>query len=177
MKIRINLLPSDQRPPEWHYGRLLLLPVALVLLIIAAIYGYGEYRCWDLEQQLARTRSHYESLVPVEQQMTVAQTRQGAVKARENVMMKVGSNRNSWYATIAHLGSFMPRQVWLTEIAAAHKDVLQMKGNSVNYPELVTFLGRLEKDKKFIDPTLLKAEQNDKEMLTKFEISVKIGGQ
>ena len=68
MKIRINLLPSEQRPPRWHYGRLLLLPVVLMLLVIAGVYGYGEYRYWELEQQLDAVRSRYESLAASEQQ-------------------------------------------------------------------------------------------------------------
>ena len=177
MKSRINLLPLEQRPPKWHYGRLLLLPVVLVLLVIGALYAYGEYRYWDMEQQLAQVQKRYESLAGAEQQMTIAQTRQAAVKAREKILLQVSGSRNSWYGTMAHLGTFMPRRVWLTEIAAAHRDVLLMKGNATSYPELVTFLAQLEKDKAFLDPTLLKAEQNEKEVLTKFEISVKVGRQ
>jgi Tfp pilus assembly protein PilN len=177
MKVRINLLPPEQRPSEWNYGRLLMLPIVLVMIVIGAVYAYGEYRYWDLERQLTQTRSRYESLAAVEQQMKVAQTRQTAVQAREKVLLQVSATRNSWYGTIAHLGSFMPRKVWMTEIAAAHKDVVMMKGNAQSYPDLVEFLGKLEQDKKFADPTLLKAEQNDKELLAKFEISVKIGRQ
>ena len=39
MKIRINLLPPEQQPPKWRYGRLLLLPVVLMLLVIGALFG------------------------------------------------------------------------------------------------------------------------------------------
>ena len=38
MKIRINLLPPEQQPPKWRYGRLLLLPVVLMLT------GTADYR-------------------------------------------------------------------------------------------------------------------------------------
>lgn len=177
MKIRINLLPVEQRPPKWHYGRLFLLPVVVVALIIGALYGYSEYRCWETEQELALIRSHYLTLTAAEQQMKVAQTRQAAVSAREKILGQISGTRNSWHGTLAHLGSFMPRRVWLTEVSVAHKDVMQMKGNSLNYPDLVSFLQTLEKDGVFLDPTLLKAEQNDKDLLTKFEISVKVGRQ
>ena len=95
MKIRINLLPSEQRPPRWHYGRLLLLPVVLMLLVIAGVYGYGEYRYWELEQQLDAVRSRYESLAASEQQMRVAQTRQAAVQARDKILVQLSGGRNS----------------------------------------------------------------------------------
>ena len=38
MKIRINLLPPEQQPPKWRYGRLLLLPVVLMLLVMGSMY-------------------------------------------------------------------------------------------------------------------------------------------
>ena len=175
MRIRINLLPPEQRPPRWRYGRLLSLPVLLVLLIIAGIYGYREYRYWELEQQLAATRSRYEALAASEQQMRIAQTRQAAVQAREKILLELSGGRNSWHGAMVHLGGFMPRKVWLTEIGSAQKGVLQLKGNALTYPELMAFLAKLEQDKLFTESTLLKAEHDGKEAFTKFEITAKRG--
>ena len=177
MRIRSNLLPPEQRPPRWRYGRLLSLPVLLVLLIIAGIYGYREYRYWELEQQLAATRSRYEALAASEQQMRIAQTRQAAVQAREKILLELSGGRNSWHGAMVHLGGFMPRKVWLTEIGSAQKGVLQLKGNALTYPELMAFLAKLEQDKLFTESTLLKAEHDGKEAFTKFEITAKLGRQ
>lgn len=177
MKIRINLLPPEQRPPRWHYGRLLLLPVFIMLLVIAALFGYGEYRYWDLNQQYMETRSRYEALTGAEQQMRIAQTRLAAVQAREKILLQLSSNRYSWHGTMAHLGGFMPRRVWLTEMGSAQKGVLQMKGSAISYPDLVAFLAQMEQDKTFVEPTLLKAEQTERNPLTQFEISTKVRGR
>jgi type IV pilus assembly protein PilN len=177
MRIRINLLPPEQRPPRWRYGRLLSLPVLLVLLIIAGIYGYREYRYWDLEQQLEAARSRYEALAAAEQQMRIAQTRQAAVQAREKILLDLSAGRNSWHGAMVHLGGFMPRKVWLTEIGSAQKGVLQLKGNALTYPELMAFLAKLEQDKLFTESILLKAENDSKESFTKFEITAKLGRQ
>ena len=176
MKIRINLLPPDQQPPKWRYGRLLLLPVVLILLVIGALFGYGEYRYWSLEQELIQTRSRYESLASGEQQMRIAQTRLAAVQAREKILLQLNNGRYSWHGAMSHLGVFMPRRVWLTEIGSAQKGVVLLKGNALNYQELVTFLSKLEQDRFFVDPTLLKAEQNERGSLTQFEITAKIRG-
>ena len=176
MKIRINLLPPEQQPPKWRYGRLLLLPVVLMLLVIGALFGYGEYRYWSLEQELIQTRSRYESLASGEQQMRIAQTRLAAVQAREKILLQLSGGRYSWHGAMSHLGVFMPRRVWLTEIGSAHKGVVLLKGNALNYQELVTFLSKLEQDRFFVDPTLLKAEQNERGSLTQFEITAKIRG-
>ena len=177
MKIRINLLPPEQQPPKWRYGRLLLLPVVLMLLVIGALFGYGEYRYWSLEQELIQTRSRYESLASGEQQMRIAQTRLAAVQAREKILLQLNNGRYSWHGAMSHLGVFMPRRVWLSEIGSAQKGVLQMKGNALSYPELVTFLSKMEQDKSFAAPALLKAEQTEKSSLTKFEITARVGGQ
>ena len=176
MKIRINLLPPEQQPPKWRYGRLLLLPVVLMLLVIGALFGYGEYRYWSLEQELIQTRSRYESLASGEQQMRIAQTRLAAVQAREKILLQLNNGRYSWHGAMSHLGVFMPRLVWLTEIGSAQKGVVLLKGNALNYQELVTFLSKLEQDRFFVDPTLLKAEQNERGSLTQFEITAKIRG-
>lgn len=176
MKIRINLLPPEQQPPKWHYGRLLLLPILLMLLVIGALFGYGEYRYWTLEQELAESRSRYEALNAGEQQMRISETRQAAVQAREKILLQLSNGRYSWHGTMAHLGGFMPRRVWLTEIGSAQKGILQLKGNAVSYPDLVVFLSKMEQDRLFVEPTLLKAEQNERSALTQFEISVKVGG-
>ena len=176
MKIRINLLPPEQQPPKWRYGRLLLLPVVLMLLVIGALFGYGEYRYWSLEQELIQTRSRYESLASGEQQMRIAQTRLAAVQAREKILLQLNNGRYSWHGAMSHLGVFMPRRVWLTEIGSAQKGVVLLKGTALNYQELVTFLSKLEQDRFFVDPTLLKAEQNERGSLTQFEITAKIRG-
>ncbi len=176
MKIRINLLPPEQRPPKWHYGRLLLFPVAIVLLVIVALFGYGEYRYCQLEQQYAEVRSRYEALTGAEQQMKIAQTRLAAVQVREKILLQLSNNRYSWHGTMAHLGGFMPRRVWLSEIGSAQKGVLQLKGSALSYPDLVAFLAKMEQDKVVIEPTLLKAEQTERNPMTQFEISTKVRG-
>ena len=176
MSIRINLLPYEQRPPRWHYGRLLMLPVLLVLFLMSALYGYGEYRNWELDQQLIRVRSRYDALASAEQQKGIALTRQAAVQAREKILLQLSGSRPSWHTTMIHLGAYMPRKVWLTEIGSAQKGVLQIKGNAISYPELVSLLGKMEQDNYFTESTLLKAEQNEKDSFTKFEITAKVRG-
>jgi Tfp pilus assembly protein PilN len=176
MKIRINLLPPEQQPPKWRYGRLVLLPIILMLLVIGALFGYGEYRYWTLEQELAQARGRYESLATGEQQMRIAQTRLAAVQAREKILLQLSAGRYSWHGAMSHLGVFMPRRVWLTEIGSAQKGVVLLKGNALNYAELVVFLGKFEQDRYFADPALLKAEQNEQSSLTQFEITAKIRG-
>ena len=176
MSIRINLLPEELRPPRWRYGRLILMPVLLLLIVIGALFGIGEVRYWRLEQEIAETRSQFEAMTASEQQMRISQTRRAAVQAREKILIQLSTNRNSWHGTIAHLGNLMPRRVWLTELGSAQKGVLQMKGNAVGYADVVDFFGKMELDKKLTEPTLLKAEQMERSSLTQFEITAKVRG-
>ena len=176
MKIRINLLPPEQQPPKWRYGRLLLMPVIIMLLVIGALFGYGEYRLWTLEQELAQARSRYESLATSEQQMRIAQARWTAVQAREKILLQLSTSRYSWHGAMSHLGAFMPRQVWLTEIGSAQKGVVLLQGPAIRYADLAAFLRKMEQNLFFVESTLLKAEQNERSPLTQFEITAKIRG-
>lgn len=154
-----------------------MIPVALMALTIVALFAYGEYRYAELENELQQTRQRFETLSMQEQQMQMARTRQVAIQARQQILMQLSSSRVSWQAIMSHLGSLMPRNVWLTEIGSAQKGVLQMKGSAVNYTELILFLGKMEVDKTFVEPALLRVEQNEKDSMTKFEIMTKIRGQ
>jgi Tfp pilus assembly protein PilN len=176
MTIRINLLPPEARLPQWHYVRLLMIPVAIMLMIVGGFYGYGEYRSWDMDQQIAETHSRYDALTQAEQQMQLAQSRQVALQARQKILTQLNTGRKSWHGIMSYLGDFMPRKVWLTEIGSAQNGLLQMKGNAISYPDLVAFLGKMEQDSTFAETTLLKAEQNEKDPLAKFEIVVKVRG-
>lgn len=177
MHININLLPRARRLSKWHYGRLLLTPAVIVLAIIGMVYAYGEYRLAEMDQQITQVRSQYESLSAAEQWMKISQNRSATVQAREKILLQLSGGRISWYAAMTHLGTYMPRRIWLTEIGSAQKGILQMKGNALTYPELVDFLAKMEQDKTLGEPMLLKAEQNEKESLTKFEITARIGRQ
>lgn len=176
MSIKINLIPVDKRVPQWHYGRLLLLPVFVMMLILGAFFGYGEYQYWDLGQQLSQVRAKAESLSRAEQQMKQSQTQQAALQARQKILVQLNGERKSIYANIAQVGTFIPRRVWLTEIGSSAPGVWQMKGNATTFPELGTFLGKMETDKVFIDPLLTRASQNEKEATIMFELTVRLRG-
>ena len=172
--IRINLLPQEQRLPRWNYRRLLLIPFLLVALVIGSIYGYVEYRYIELTEQLEQTRVRYDSLTLQQKQMQLAQARQTAIQARQKFLLQFSKSRYSWHMIMSQMGGLMPRNVWLTEIGSAQTGVLQMKGNATGYADLILFLGKLEVDRMFIEPALLRVEQNEKDPITKFEISTKI---
>lgn len=171
------MLPPEQRPPKWHYGRLLMLPVVLMMLGIGVWFAYGEFQYRQLETRLTETRSRYEALIASEQQMQIGQTRLAAIAAREKILLQLSAGRTSWHGMMAHMGGIMPRRVWLNEIGSAQKGVLLLKGSAVSYADLVAFLAKMEQDRTFSEPTLLKAEQNERNSLTQFEISAKIGGR
>lgn len=176
MMIRINLLPQDQRPPRWNYTRLLLIPFLAVAIAIGSVYGYGEYRYYRLTEELEQSRARYDAMTLQQQQMQLAQARQTAIQARQKYLLQLSASRSSWHAVMSHLGGLMPRNVWLTEIGSAQAGVLQMKGSSTGYADMILFLGKLEVDRSFIEPALLRVEQNEKSSLTKFEISTKLRG-
>lgn len=172
--IRINLLPLEKRPPRWNYGRLVALPMVLLIVMLVGLYAFGEYRIWDMERRIEETRIRQETLSRAEEQMRQAMRKQSLIGSRQQVLTQLSKSRQSWHGTMAHVGTLMSRTVWLTDVSTTQRGIVQVKGNAMRYSDLVLFFSKLENDKFFTEPTLLRAEQADKAIFTKFEITFKV---
>jgi Tfp pilus assembly protein PilN len=172
--IRINLLPIEKRPPRWHYGRLVALPMVAMLILLSGLFAFGEYRIWDMEKRITETRIKKEALARSEEQMRLAIQKQGLIGTRQQILAQLSRNRQTWHGTVSHLGTLMPRTVWVAEIGSAQRGAVVLKGNALKYTDLVVFFGNLEKDKLFTEPILVRAESVEKSSYTRFEITLKM---
>lgn len=172
--IRINLLPIEKRPPRWHYGRLIALPMLAMLVVLSGLFAFGEYRIWDMEKRIVETRIKKEALAKSEEQMRLAVQKQGLIGTRQQILAQLSRNRQTWHGAVSHLGTLMPRTVWVAEFGSTQRGAVVLKGNALKYTDLVAFFGNLEKDKLFSDPTLVRAESVEKSPYTRFEISFKL---
>lgn len=174
--ITINLLPASERMPTWLGKKTVLLCGIILLVLYGSVFFYNWYTIWSLEKELAAARQHYSLLRPTEDNMQLAASKQQAIANKNNTLVAITKEQQSWYAVISHLAIITPPQIWFTELAANDKNNILLKGNARTYPDLANYLDSLEKDKLIIEPVLIKAEQDSKFNYTKFELTVKCKG-
>lgn len=176
--IRINLLPPHERQPSWPLQRLFIMIGCIVSVLAVASYSYGVIYIWHTERQIVEARNQYELLRPTESVMSVANSKQQNIQAKNNIMVNLTKERKSWPPIITHLASLTTSRVWFTDLASIDKDTIKIIGLADNYQEVATFLQRIEQDSLLAEPSLVQAEvsSNPAAPATKFEITVKLKG-
>lgn len=176
--IRINLLPKDDRQPEWPLKRIYAIISGALLVVLILAFAGTTIQFWHKERQIVEARNQYELLRPTEVIMQDTSLKQQTVNAKNNILTNLTNERKSWAPIIGHLATLTTPRIWFTELSTINKDAIKVIGIADNYQEISTFLQRLEQDTIFAEPVLVQAELDPKnaKAITKFEIIVKLRG-
>jgi len=174
--IRMNLLPLAERPSKWPMNRLLLGAGFLIIMILSSMYSYSLFAVWSLESQLQNTRNQYQLLQPTRVLMASAKNKQQQFDKKNNILVVLTKERQSWYGIIQHLTAVTSPQIWFTEMVKSDKNTIQIKGWAATYPLVAEFMKTMESDQFFIEPVLMNVEKDNVTQATKFEIVVKPRG-
>lgn len=176
MNIKINLLPLSARKEELPLKKLLAIVTVCLVFVLSGLYAYNQYTTWQLERQLSNTRNQFELLRPTRDKMAAANSKQQQINTKNNLLITLTQERKSWYAVLAHLGAITPPQVWLTELTAAEKNTLRLKGMAATYPDMAKFMQVFNSDEMLGDPVLISAERDGTLPVTRFEMIAKFKG-
>jgi type IV pilus assembly protein PilN len=176
MNIKINLLPPSARKDELPLKKMLAILTVCLILVLSVVYTYGVYTAWQLEHQLSDTRNQFELLRPTRDKMAAANSKQQQINAKNNLLIALTKERNSWYAVLTHLGAITPPQIWLTELTVAEKNTLRLKGMATTYPDMAKFMQTFNSDEMLGDPVLISAESDGTLPVTRFEMIAKFKG-
>lgn len=174
MAVKINLLPPAERQPDWPVNQLMAVGAIMLVAVLMGVSGLQRYTIWRLEHELAVAHQQYALLEATQKKMLLGNNKSQQVAAKTGLLLTLTAERKSWYAVLNRLAVVTPPQIWLTELTGGDKVSLQIKGNSLTYPDLVAFLQLLEQDELLTTPQLVKAEQDAKLGITRFELTVKI---
>ena len=174
--IRINLLPLAERPSKWPVNRLLLGVGFVIIMIFSSIYSYSLYEVWNMEKQLQTTRNQYQLLQPTRVTMESAKNKQQQFDKKNNILVVLTKDHQSWYGIIQHLTSVTSPQIWFTDMVKSDKGAIQIKGWAVTYLTVAEFMKTMESDQFFTEPVLTNVEKDTVTQATKFEIMVKPRG-
>lgn len=175
--IRINLLPPSERRSQWPLDRIMLVSGLLIVFCCVSIYSYNIFYTWRLEKEIADMKNQYELLRPTQAVMVSANAKQQILNSKSNILVNLTNSRKQWPPMITHLADITTPQIWFTELGVTDKDLIKITGLAANYQELAVFLGRLEHDDMFADPSLVQAEIGPNPAApAKFEIVLKLKG-
>ena len=174
--IRINLLPLDQRQSKWPVNKLLFGSSILIVFIFIIIYGYSLFEVWNLEKGLQNARNQYQALEPTRILMVNATNKQQQFDKKNNILMVLTKERQSWYSIIKHLTAQTSPQIWFTDLGKSEKNGIQIKGWAKTYPLVAEFMKTMENDQFFTEPVLNSVEKDSVTQATKFDIIVKPRG-
>ena len=174
--IRINLLPPTERPSKWPVNRLLFGASFLIILIFSSMYSYSLYEVWNIEKQLQTTRNQYQLLQPTLMIMESAKNKQQQFDKKNNILVALMKDRQSWYGIIQHLTAVTSPQISFTDMVKSDIDTIQIKGWSATYLGVAGFMQTIESDQFFIEPVLTNVEKDPVTQAAKFEIVVKPRG-
>lgn len=174
--VTINLLPPAARRSEMPLKNLALLISLFFIILLFGIIIINTYKIWVLEERLADLNQQYELLLPTQEKMELAANKHHLIEQKNAVLLTITSEQIAWNAILFHFGMITPPQIWLSELSVGEKNVLLLKGNAATYPDLANFITLLEQDELLAEPVLIKAEQDNVFLYTKFEMTVKFKG-
>ena len=174
--IKINLLPLDQRQSKWPINTLLLGVGVLVMILCSSFYGYSLFKVWSLEKDLQITRNHYQALQPTLVMMTSANNKELQFNKKNNIVMSLTKERQSWYNIIQNLTAQTSPQIWFTDLIKSDKGGIQIRGWAATYPLVAEFMQTMENSQFFTGLTLNSVEKDPMTQATKFDIVIKPRG-
>lgn len=148
--IRINLLPRERARRVLVTVRIITLAIfgALVVVLVAvAVYlnarndrVRGEVE--DLEAEIAVLAPQVARVEDLERRIT-------ALRQREQVLKRLDEARIPWQAVLTEVAAVIPRDVWLTRVAAGADNTLSFNGNGLTYQAVARFMLNLDASQMF----------------------------
>ncbi|MBU2703041.1 Tfp pilus assembly protein PilN [Sporomusaceae bacterium BoRhaA] len=175
MMIRINLLPLAQRKPTFRFELFYIVITCWLMVVFGFIYTYYAVRVFTVENEIDKMHRQLALEQPIQEKMILAEQKLQQISVKNNVLICLSTERSSWAAILSHIAGVTVPEVWFTEITG-EKNLLHIKGDSLDYASIAQFIKQLDQDVFVSEPSLVNAEQDDKDPTTKFEITVKIKG-
>lgn len=166
--IKINLMPQAKMISFWQV-RYLYAFVAMFIIFLSAVWGFLIYTEYNLESDLQEARQQHELFKPTLTQAHHADAKLQLITTRQTLLLTLTKERLPLYAGITRIGAIIPDGVWLTELKS-DRNGLRVSGMAKTFPELTSFLKKIQEDTLFTNFSLNRTEYNKGN--TQFEFTV-----
>lgn len=161
--IRINLLPVKELKAEVSRRRETFLGVSslvMVLLALAALYGYQALQVSNLEKDLADARTELQQLAAKAKSVTELQTRIAEFQGKHKVIEDINKKKAGPVRIMENLSASTPTALWLTQFKETSGD-LTITGVAMDNQTIADFLKSLASHANFHNTELVETVQTD----------------
>ena len=152
LAISINLLPPEYRKKQkdftWITDRRIIWPtVGLIVAIVAIVMlqGYISETISGLSTELTRVQEEVERERPLLSKISDLEQKQGVINTKINALKSIQVSKKRWVILFENISSVLPPNMWITSINQLGEFDMEMRGVTLDFPEVAEYMVKLEK--------------------------------
>lgn len=152
LAISINLLPPEFRKKQkdftWVTDRRVIWPtVAAVVAIVAVLMlqAFIAETIGSLSSELSRFQEEVERERPLLSKISDLEQKKGVVTTKINALKSIQVSKKRWVVLFENISSVLPPNMWITSINQLGEFDMEMRGVTLDFPEVAEYMVKLEK--------------------------------
>lgn len=152
LAISINLLPPEFRKKQkdftWVTDRRVIWPtVAAVVAIVAVLMlqAFIAETIGSLSSELNRVQEEVERERPLLSKISDLEQKKGVVTTKINALKSIQVSKKRWVVLFENISSVLPPNMWITSINQLGEFDMEMRGVTLDFPEVAEYMVKLEK--------------------------------
>ena len=152
LAISINLLPPEFRKKQkdftWVTDRRVIWPtVAAVVAIVAVLMlqAFVAETIGSLSSELSRVQEEVERERPLLSKISDLEQKKGVVTTKINALKSIQVSKKRWVVLFENISSVLPPNMWITSINQLGEFDMEMRGVTLDFPEVAEYMVKLEK--------------------------------
>ena len=152
LAISINLLPPEFRKKQkdftWVTDRRIIWPtVAAIVAIVAVLMlqAFINETISGLSNELSRVQEEVERERPLLTKISDLEQKKGVVTTKINALKSIQVSKKRWVILFENISSVLPPNMWITSINQLGEFDMEMRGVTLDFPEVAEYMVKLEK--------------------------------
>ena len=152
LAISINLLPPEYRKKQkdftWVTDRRIIWPTVAAIVSIVAVLMLQTYiseTIGGLSNELNRVQEEVERERPLLSKISDLEQKKGVVTTKINALKSIQVSKKRWVILFENISSVLPPNMWITSINQLGEFDMEMRGVTLDFPEVAEYMVKLEK--------------------------------
>ena len=152
LAISINLLPPEFRKKQkdftWVTDRRVIWPtVAAVVAIVAVLMlqAFIAETIGSLSSELSSVQDEVGRERPLLSKISDLEQKKGVVTTKINALKSIQVSKKRWVVLFENISSVLPPNMWITSINQLGEFDMEMRGVTLDFPEVAEYMVKLEK--------------------------------
>ena len=152
LAISINLLPPEFRKKQKDFTsvtdrRVIWPTVAAVVAIVAVLMlqAFIAETIGSLSSELSRVQEEVERERPLLSKISDLEQKKGVVTTKINALKSIQVSKKRWVVLFENISSVLPPNMWITSINQLGEFDMEMRGVTLDFPEVAEYMVKLEK--------------------------------